>query len=161
MLFVVEVKTRVVHLLGVTANPDGPWVTQVARNFVAGSEDQGRQFRFLVRDRDTKFTASFDAVMASAGIDVLRTPVQTPVANAFAERWVRTAREDCLDHLLVLSRRQLESVLGQYVRHYNRARPHRGLRLSVPEAYSEHRDDGAVRRHDVLGGIIHEYQRAA
>jgi transposase InsO family protein len=161
VLFVVEVKTRVVHFLGVTANPDGPWVTQVARNFVADLEDQGQPFRFLVRDRDTKFTASFDAVIASAGIKVVRTPVQTPVANAFAERWVRTAREDCLDHLLVLSRRQLESVLGQYVRHYNRARPHRGLQLAVPEPRSEQGEGGTVCRHDVLGGIIHEYQRAA
>jgi hypothetical protein len=161
VLFVVEVKTRVVHFLGVTANPDGPWVAQVARNFVADLEDQGQPFRFLVRDRDTKFTASFDAVMASAGIKVVRTPVQTPVANAFAERWVRTAREDCLDHLLVLSRRQLESVLGQYVRHYNRARPHRGLQLAVPEPRSAQGEGGTVRRHDVLGGIIHEYQRAA
>jgi len=161
VLFVVEVKARVVHFLGVTANPDGPWVAQVARNFVADLEDQGQPFRFLVRDRDTKFTASFDAVMASAGIKVVRTPVQTPVANAFAERWVRTAREDCLDHLLVLSRRQLESVLGQYVRHYNRARPHRGLQLAVPEPRSAQGEGGTVRRHDVLGGIIHEYQRAA
>ena len=161
VLFVIEVKTRVVHLLGVTANPGGPWVAQVARNFVADLEDQGQAFRFLVRDRDTKFTASFDTVIASAGIKVVRTPVQTPVANVFAERWVRTAREDCLDHLLVFSRRQLESVLGRYVRHYNRARPHRGLQLAVPEPCSEHGHGETVRRHDVLGGIIHEYQRAA
>ena len=161
VLFVIEVKTRVVHLLGVTANPGGPWVAQVARNFVADLEDQGQAFRFLVRDRDTKFTASFDTVIASAGIKVVRTPVQTPVANAFAERWVRTAREDCLDHLLVFSRRQLESVLGRYVRHYNLARPHRGLQLAVPEPCSEHGHGETVRRHDVLGGIIHEYQRAA
>ena len=161
VLFVVEVRSRVVHLLGVTANPDGPWVAQVARNFVADLEDRGQRFRFLLRDRDTKFTASFDAVMASAGIKVVRTPVQAPVANAFAERWVRTAREDCLDQLLVLSRRQLESVLCQYVRHYNQARPHRGLQLAVPEPCSEHGHGGTVRRHDVLGGIIHEYERAA
>jgi hypothetical protein len=161
VLFVIEVKTRVVHLLGVTANPEGPWVTQVARNLVADLEDQGQAFRFLVRDRDTKFTASFDAVMASVGIKVMRTPVQTPVANAFAERWVRTAREDCLDHLLVFSRRQLESVLGQYVRHYNQARPHRGLQLAVPEPRSEHGHGGTVHRNDVLGGIVHEYERVA
>jgi transposase InsO family protein len=161
VLFVIEVKTRVVHLLSVTANPDGPWVAQVARNFIAGLEDQGQEFRFLVRDRDTKFTASFDVVIASAGIKVVRTPVQTPVANAFAKRWVRTAREDCLDHLLVFSPRQLESVLHQFLRHYNRARPHRGLQLSVPEPCSEHGQGGTVSRRDLLGGIIHEYQRAA
>jgi transposase InsO family protein len=133
----------------------------VARNFVADLEDQGLQFRFLVRDRDAKFTTSFDAVMASVGIKVVRTPVQTPVANAFAERWLRTAREDCLDHLLVLSRREPERVLGQYVRHYNQARPHRGLQLAVPKPSPEHGYGGTVRRKDVLGGIIHEYQRAA
>jgi transposase len=161
VLFVVEVKTRVVHLLGVTANPDGPWATQVARNFVGELEEHGQRFRFLLRDRDTKFTASFDAVMASAGVKVVCTPVQTPVANAFAERWVRTAREDCLDQLLVFSRRQLKSIPYQYVRHYNRARPHRGLYLAVPAPGAGPGHGGTVRRTDVLGGIIHEYERAA
>jgi len=161
VLFVVEVHSRVVHLLGVTANPDGPWATQVVRNFVANIAERGQAFKFLIRDRDTKFTTSFDAVLASAGIKVVRAPVQAPVANAFAERWVRTARDDCLDHLLVFSRRQLESALGKYVRHYNRARPHRGLDLAVPEPCPGPSHSGTVRRHDVLGGIIHEYGRAA
>jgi uncharacterized protein YlzI (FlbEa/FlbD family) len=119
------------------------------------------RFRFLLRDRDTKFTASFDAVMASVGIQVVRTPVKAPRANAFAERWVRTVRRECLDHLLVMSRRQLESVICDYVRHYNLARPHRGLHLAVPEPWSPPGHGGTVRRHDVLGGIIHEYERAA
>ena len=161
VLSVTEVRTRAVHLLGVTADPDGPWATQVARNFVADLGDQGLQSRLLARDRGTKFTASFDAVMASVGIKVVRTPVQTLVANAFAERWVRTAREDCLDHLLVSSRPQLERVLGQYVRHYNRAWPHRGLQLAVPKPSPEHGYGGTVRCKDVLRGIVHEYQRAA
>jgi transposase InsO family protein len=161
VLFVVEVQSRIVHLLGVTANPDGSWVTQVARNFAADLEEQEPPFRFLLRDRDTKFTASFDAVMASAGIKVVRTPVQAPRANAFAERWVRTVRQDCLDHLLVASRRQLESVICEYVRHYNHARPHRGLHLAVPEPYARPDHGGEVLRHDVLGGVIHEYERAA
>ena len=161
VLFVVEVESRVVHLLGVTANPRGPWVTQVARNFAADLEEQRLRFRFLLRDRDTKFTASFDAVTASVGIQVVRTPVKAPRANAFAERWVRTVRRECLDHLLVMSRRQLASVLCDYVRHYNRARPHRGLHLAVPEPCSPQAHGGTVRRHDVLGGIIHEYERAA
>jgi transposase InsO family protein len=158
---VVEVHSSIVHLLGVTANPDGPWVAQVARNFVAELEEQGQRFRFLVRDRDTKFTSRFDAVMASAGIKAVRTPVRTLVANAFAERWVRTAREDCLDHLLVLSLRQLERELCQYVRHYNRARPHRGVHLAVPAPWVGPGHGGTVRRKDLLGGIIHEYERAA
>jgi transposase InsO family protein len=161
VLFVVEVHSRIVHLLGVTANPDGCWATQVARNFVADLKEHGQRFRLLLRDRDTKFTASFDAVMASVGIRIVKTPVQAPVANAFAERWVRTVRQECLDHLLIGSRRQLESVLCQYIRHYNQARPHRGLDLAVPEPSTELRNRGNVRRHDVLGGIIHEYERAA
>lgn len=113
VLFVIEVERRVVHLLGVTANPDGRWVTQVARNFAAELEDVGRGFRFLVRDRDTKFTATFDRVFASIGAEAILTPVRSPRANTFAERWVRTVREDCLDHLLVLSRRHLETILAE------------------------------------------------
>jgi hypothetical protein len=111
--------------------PDGPWANQVARNSVADLEDHGQPCLFLVRDRGTKLTASFDAVIASAGIKVVRTPVQRLVANAFAERRVRTARGTVLTTSSSY-RRQLESVLGQYVRHYNRARPHRGLHLAVP-----------------------------
>ena len=160
VLFVIELERRVVHILGVTAKPTGPWVTQVTRNFVSDLEDHGRRFRFLIRDRDTKFTAGFDSVLASVGTAVIRTPVQAPRANAFAERWVRTVRTDCLDHLLIVSRCHLQAVLGQYVRHYNQARPHRGLELDppIPEA---HRNTGRVHRHDLLGGIIHEYQRVA
>ncbi len=130
----IELERRVVHLLGVTASPDGPWVAQVARNFVSELEDAGRRFRFLIRDRDAKFTTGFDAVLASVGIRAVRTPVASPRANAFAERFVRSVREDCLDHLLVFSRRHLEVVLGEYVRHYNGARSYRGLGLEPPLA---------------------------
>ncbi len=132
VLFVIEIDRRRVHLLGVTANPIGPWVTQVARSFASNLEEAGRHFRFLIRDRDTKFTASFDAVLATIGIEALRTPVASPKANAFAERFVRTVRQDCLDHLLVVSQRRLETVLDEYVCHYNEARPHRGLDLDPP-----------------------------
>ncbi len=161
VLFVIEVDSRVVHLLGVTTNPAMAWVTQVARNFTADLEEAGRRFRFLVRDRDTKFTTSFDAVFASIGLESIRTPVRSPRANAFAERWVRTVREECLDHLLVYSRRHLESVLTEYVDHYNQGRPHRGLQLAPPSPCHEILNTGEVRRYDVLGGIIHEYHRAA
>jgi putative transposase len=161
VLFVVEIERRVVHLLGVTANPNGPWVTQVARNFVADLEEAGRSFRFLLRDRDTKFTAHFDAVLASIGIEAVKTPVRSPRANAFAERWVRTVRQDCLDHLLVFWRRHLESILGEYIEHYNRTRPHRGLQLEQPIPRSTTTDGGKVVRRDILGGVIHEYERAA
>jgi transposase InsO family protein len=160
VLFVIEVKSRAVCLLGMTANPDGAWAVQVAHNFVAELDDHRPQFRFLLRDRDAKFIASFDAVVASAGINAMRTPVQAPRANAFAERWVRTVRDECLDQLLIFSRRQLHVVLSECLRHYNEARPHRGLQLDLP---MPRRADhvGPVRRHDVLGGVVHEYARAA
>lgn len=161
VLFVIELESRVVHVLGVTRQPVGTWVTQVARNFVADLEEQSRHFRFLVRDRDTKFTTSFDEVFASAGTRVIRTPVRAPRANAFAERWVRTARQECLDLLLVVSRRHLEHVLRAYVRHYNEARPHRGLGLGTPIGRPEPNVEGVIRRLDILGGIVHEYERAA
>jgi len=161
VLFVLEVKTRVVHVLGATANPDGAWAAQVARDFAASLQEKGSRFRFLLRDHDSKFTASFDAVFASMGIRAVLTPVQAPRANAFAERWVRSVRRECLDHVLVFSRRQLELVLREYVHHYNRARPHRGLRLAVPQASAQAVLAGPVGRRDVLGGLIHEYGRAA
>lgn len=161
VLFVIEVDSRVVHLLGVTTNPAMAWVVQRARNFTSDLEDAGRRFRFLVRDRDTKFTASFDEVFKAIGIETIRTLVRSPKANTFAERWVRTVREDCFDHLLIYSRRHLESVLGDYVRHYNEARPHRGRQLATPLPRHELPSAGEIRRQDVLGGIIHEYDRAA
>ena len=134
----------------------------VARNFASDLEDEGRRLRFLIRDRDTKFTASFDAVFASIGVETIRTPVRSPRANAYAERFVRTVRHECLDHLLVVSRRHLESVLEEYVRHYNQTRPHRGLQLAQPIPHSVAVLDGrAITRRDILGGIIHKYERAA
>ncbi len=160
VLFVIEIDRRRVHLLGVTANPIGPWVTQVARNLASDLEDAGRQFRFLIRDRDTKFTASFDAVLASIGVETIRTPVASPRANAFAERFVRTVRQDCLDHLLVISQRHLEVLLTEYVCHYNEARPHRGLDLEPPLPRSA-TSGGKIICRDVLGGVVHEYERAA
>jgi len=161
VLFVIEIESRVVHVLGVSRHPVGTWVTQVARNLVSDLDEGGRRFRFLVRDRDTKFTRSFDEVFASEGTEIIRTPVRSPRANAYAERWVRTARQEFLDLILVVSRRHLERILRRYVRHYNAARPHRGLSLITPIARSEPNVDAAVRRHSVLGGIIHEYERAA
>jgi putative transposase len=159
VLFVIETSTREVHILGVTDHPTGTFVTQVARNLVGGLADRSRSIKFLIRDRDAKFTATFDEVFRSEGIRVIKTPIRSPRANAFAERWVRTVRTECLDWLLVLSHRHLERVLREYVGHYNEQRPHRGIDLSVPVP-----DRGVtaplslhVRRHDVLGGLIHEY----
>ncbi len=161
VLFIIEVERRVVHLLGVTANPNGPWVTQVARNFCAELEEAGRWVRFLIHDRDTKFTTGFDHIFASMGAETILTPVHSPNANAFAERWVRTVREDCLDHVLVFSRGHLEKVLAEYVCHYNRGRPHRSLDLTPPHPAARAANAGEVHRHNLLGGVIHEYELAA
>ena len=136
----------------------------MARNLVGDLLDQGRSIKFLIRDRDAKFTASFDEVFRSQGIRVIKTPVRSPRANAFAERWVRTVRVECLDWMLVLGRRQLEVILGEYVGHYNEQRPHRGLDLGVPPPSNQIPATPPplrVRRRDVLGGLIHEYYAIA
>ena len=141
------------------------WVTQQARNLSWDVLDDEACFRFLIRDRDSKYVSSFDEVFRSDGIEAIRTPIRAPRANAFAERWVRTVRTECLDWMLILGRGHLERVLGVYVEHYNRERPHRGLALATPNgpncqaASSSH--SGPVRRRDLLGGLIHEYSRAA
>lgn len=155
VLFVIEVERRVVHLLGVTGGPSGPWVTQAARNFTADLDEARRQFRFLIRDRDTKFTASFDAAFASIGIESVKTPVRAPRANAFAERFVRTIRTDCLDHLLIFSRSHLQAVVAEYLRHYNKARPHRSLNLDqpIPQPVTA-TNSGPITRHDVRGAAL-------
>jgi putative transposase len=163
VLFVIELESRVVHLLGVTKHPVEAWVTQVARNFTSSLEDERRRFRFLVRDRDAKFTRSFDAVFSSVGIETLKTPVRSPKANAYAERFVRTARTECLDHVLIVGRRHLECVVTEFISHYDTARPHRGLELTtpIPREPTPLSPPAALRSKDVLGGIIHEYEWAA
>jgi putative transposase len=164
VFFVIELRTRRVHLAAVTRNPDAAWVTQQARNLSFDLTD-AKSFRFLIRDRDAKYASSFDAVFASEGIRVILTPVQAPRANAFAERWVRTVRAECLDWTLVLGRRHLERILRIYLAHYNAQRPHRGLDLRTPDPRSypagEPPDRLGVQRRDVLGGLIHEYELAA
>src|ERR671933_1778125 len=131
VLFFIELGSRRVHLAGCTSNPSGSWVVQQARNL--SFTNLLERTRFLIHDRDSKFTAVFDEVFRSEGIKVIRTPVQAPQANAYAERFVRTVRNECLDWLLILGRRHLEHVLRIYVQHYNRQRPHRGLALTQPE----------------------------
>jgi len=164
VLFFIDLERRTVFLAGVTANPVGTWVTQQARNLAATLEDQGRAIRFLVRDRDAKFVGPFDEVMRSIGARVILTPVRSPRANAFAERFVRTARTECLDWLLIRGERHLDRVLREFVEHYNDQRPHRGIDLEVPVAYTTFREftsvDG-VQRADRLGGLVHEYRVAA
>jgi putative transposase len=132
VLFFIELGSRRVHLAGCTTNPTGAWVVQQARNLSFTSLFE--RMRFLIHDRDSKFIASLDEVFRSEGIRVIHTPVRAPQANAYAERFVRTVRAECLDWLLIVGRRQLERALRIYIQHYNRERPHRGLALQVPEA---------------------------
>jgi putative transposase len=164
VLFFIELSSRKVHLAGVTAHPDSAWVTQQARNLTIVADDDSAPPRFLIRDRDSKFCGPFDQVFAAGGIKVIRTPHRAPRANAFAERWVLTVRTECLDWMLVRSRRHLERVLRGYIEHYVRARPHRGLDLKTPESRAdppESRGAAQWKRRNVLGGLIHEYARAA
>jgi putative transposase len=161
VLFIVEVERRRVHVLGVSAHPVGEWVPQIARNLLMDLGERANRFRFLIRDRDTKFTATFDAVFAGGGIDVIKTPPRAPRANAHAERWVATARAECLDWILIRNPGHLQRVLTIYTEHYNRSRPHRSLDLQPPIPLGAPAGDGAVQRVDLLGGLIHEYQRAA
>jgi putative transposase len=165
VLFFIELKTRRVRVGGCTPNPDGPWVVQQARNLRLSLPDGETPTRFLIHDRDDKFTGSFDEIFETESIEVIRTPVRAPRANAFAERWGRTVRAECLDWLLIFSRRHLEHVLRIYVDHYNRARPHRSLKLGTPEDPSGTASSPArldrVQRGDRLGGLLHEYRLAA
>jgi transposase InsO family protein len=166
VLFVIELDHRRVHLAGITAHPTGAWVTQVARNLLMDLDEHAHRFRFLIRDRDSKFTAAFDVVFAAAGIEAVKIPPRAPKANAYAERWVRTVRTECLDWVLIRDRRHLEHVLAQYVAHYNTARPHRGIDLDVPIPPAEPTPAGIdnirrIERVDVLGGLVHEYRHAA
>jgi transposase InsO family protein len=167
VLFVVEVPRRTVHLVGITAHPTGEWVVQQARNLLMDLDDRAHRFRYLIRDRDGKFSAAFDAVFSASGIDVVKIPPRAPRANAYAERWVRTVRSDCLDWTLVWNQRQLHRVLTEYLRHYNTVRPRRGLDLQPPRPVARltlvesGTVESSVQRVDILGGLIHEYRRAA
>ena len=165
ILFFISLATRRIEYVACSSNPDGRWVTQQARNLVIQLGDE-QPFRFLIHDRDTKFSHAFNEILRTEGIKVIRTPVQAPNANAFAERWVRTLRADCLDRILILGRRHLEHVLRVYRRHYNEHRPHRALRLLPPDGRPGARDPTpltaptGLRRRDLLGGLIHEYDAA-
>jgi putative transposase len=140
-------------------------VVQAAGNLAMGLGERMDRFRLLVRDRDAKFSAGFDAVFAAASVEVLKIPPRTPTANAYAERWVRTVRTECLDWVLIVNDRHLDRVLTAYLQHYNTGRPHRGLSLAVPQPRPAPvvAPDPPVRieRVDVLGGLIHEYRNAA
>jgi putative transposase len=167
VFFVIEVGTRHVRVLGVTAHPDGAWTVQQARNLLMDLEERAARFKFLIRDRAGQFTEAFDAALAAAGVEVVKIPPRSPRANAYAERWVRTVRAEVTDRMLIVGPRHLRAVLDAYAAHYNRHRPHRARNLRPPD------DDeittapvadlaaASVRRRTILGGLINEYQRAA
>jgi len=172
VLFVLELQSRRVHLAGISANPDRAWVSQQARNLLLRLDDEGVRARFLIRDRDSKFTRDFDEVFRSQGIPVIKAPVRAPQARAQAERSIGSLRRECLDRLLIVSGRHLERVVRVYAQHYNGHRPHRALAqrppiATQPPAIGEHLPSGEpvslhrLKRRDRLGGLLHEYQLAA
>ncbi|MFF5210608.1 integrase core domain-containing protein [Streptosporangium sp. NPDC000396] len=163
VLFIMEIETRRVYILGVTAHPTGAWTAQQARNLLMELGARADRFRFLIRDRDAKFTGGFDTMFAGAGVRVLKGPPRSPQANAFAERFVGTLRRECLDHLLVHGERHLRRVLADYERHYNWHRPHQTLSLHKPTHDPAEVVDltARIKRRSAVCGLIHEYRRAA
>ncbi len=160
--FSIELNTRQVHLASCTTRPTSAWVTQQARQLVWKLHDNPQSPpHYLIHDRDTKFTAPFDAVFVSEGIVIVLTPPQAPNANACAERWIRSVREECLDHLLIFSQRSLHRVLTEYIDYYNRARPHQSLQQQTPIPYRPGPPEGLIRHRKVLGGLIRDYYREA
>jgi len=168
VLVFISIGSRRIEYVACTSNPDTAWMLQQARNLLMELDDRDRQVRFLIHDRDAKFPRPFDTLLASGKVKVIRTPVQAPNANAHMERWVGSVRRECLDRLLIVGRRQLEHVLRVYIHHYNQRRPHRALDLRPPDASTrspDRADSGLhalrVRRRDLLGGLIHEYEPVA
>jgi transposase InsO family protein len=162
VLFLMEIATRRVYILGATTSPTGAWVAQQARNLMLDLGERVGRFRFLIRDRDTKYTAVFDQVFTTEGIEVLRSPPQAPRANAYAERWVRTVRRECLDRMLIYNPRHLLVIRGEYVAHYNEHRPHQGRHQCPPGAADAapaavvNLAAARLHRRKILNGLISE-----
>jgi len=159
VVFFIELGTRRIHLGGCTTNPETIWGTQQARQLVWELKHDSRRMAFLIDDHDTKFTSSFDKVFSSEGIDVVHRPFRAPRANAYAERWVRAVREECLDPILVVNENHLRNVLREYTHYYNHSRPHQGISQHSSVSGPERNTRGLIRRQDILGGIIHNYFR--
>jgi putative transposase len=167
VLFFVSIGTRRIEYVACTRKPDTAWMTQQARNLLMDLDDRGQRPRFLIHDRDKKFSRAFDAIFRGEDIEIVRTPIQAPNANAHAERWVGSVRRECLDRLLIFGRRQLEHVLRVYIGHFNQQRPHRALDLKPPDRGSQTNPSPTapvhppqVRRRDLLGVLLHEYEAA-
>src|SRR5207248_812630 len=163
VFFVLELRSRYVHILGVTTNPDGPWTTQQARNLLMDLGDRADQFKVLIRDRAGQFTDTFDAVLADAGVTVRKIPPRSPQANAYTERFVQTVRTEVTDHMLIVGEQHLRRTLDEYFRHYNGRRPHQSLDLQPPRSDRPPVDltHPRIKHRPILGGLITEYERAA
>jgi putative transposase len=163
VLFVMEIQTRRVHLLGVTARPTGSWTAQQARNLLMDLGARAGQVKFLIRDRDSRFTAAFDDVLTGNGARIIKTPVRSPRANSFAERYAGTLRRECLDHLLVYGQQHLWRTMTEYARHYNEHRPHQSREQRPPLHEPGEAVDvtARIKRRQVVHGLISEYRRAA
>jgi putative transposase len=168
VLVFICIGSRRIEYVACTSNPDSAWMLQQARNLLMDLDGRGQQPRLLIHDRDAKFSRAFDAIFQGEGISVIRTPIQAPNANAHIERWIGSARRECLDRILIFNRRQLERVLQVYVQHYNEQRPHRALDLQAPDAHTISSVRGeptasamTIRRRDLLGGLLHEYEALA
>jgi putative transposase len=161
VLVFIEIGSRRVHFAGCTAHPNNAWITQQARQMVWELEERDPAIRFLIRDNDKKFSQAFDTVFRAEGIDVIPTPYRAPNANAYAERWIRSVREECLDELLIINQAHLRRVMREYIEFFNTARPHQGIEQQIPISPPTPNTSGPICCRNVLGGIIHDYYRDA
>ena len=161
VLFFIKLGSRRIHFAGVTSNPNQTWITQQARQLVWELHDRGRYLQFLIHDNDYSFSKAFDAVFEPEGLYIIHTPFQAPNANAHAERWVRTVREECLDHILILNREHLQRVLIEFVQYYNASSPHQGIDQQMPIPRKIPKNTGFIQRRMVLGGTINDYVRSS